>query len=351
MCLLRMEIWCCFGSIAILLDRRGRLHWMVSVFFYQYLSLETFLLKSIFISALRKKTDIKDRAFHIDDISVIGTQAGENNATALELRSKGPSTDPIVCITASETTFIIGRASGTLLHFLVPSMTLENRYETPVRMQSLALNSSSTKLLILDIGGVLRMFELEKKVSGVFGGLVSAAAKLNETKDRGGKLLEFERKEVWDMRWSDDNPDLFAAMEKTKLYIFRGTDPEEPMTSNGYISGFSDLSVSTVQLDEVIQEPDSPPKDCFIQIETKTLRDTRSILQHSSLADAIQFVENKSHPRLWKIIGDFALENLDFPVAQKAYVRCSDYQALQFIKRITKFDVSDLNLYNISKRS
>lgn len=230
-------------------------------------------------------------------------------------------------------------------------MTLENRYETPVRMQSLALNSSSTKLLILDIGGVLRMFELEKKVSGVFGGLVSAAAKLNETKDRGGKLLEFERKEVWDMRWSDDNPDLFAAMEKTKLYIFRGTDPEEPMTSNGYISGFSDLSVSTVQLDEVIQEPDSPPKDCFIQIETKTLRDTRSILQHSSLADAIQFVENKSHPRLWKIIGDFALENLDFPVAQKAYVRCSDYQALQFIKRITKFDVSDLNLYNISKRS
>ena len=28
------------------------------------------------------------------------------------------------------------------------------------------------------------------------------------------------------MKWADDNPDLFAIMEKTRMYIFRGLDPE-----------------------------------------------------------------------------------------------------------------------------
>lgn len=28
--------------------------------------------------------------------------------------------------------------------------------------------------------------------------------------------------------WAEDYPDLWAMMEKTRMYIFRGTDPEEP---------------------------------------------------------------------------------------------------------------------------
>jgi hypothetical protein len=48
-----------------------------------------------------------------------------------------------------------------------------------------------------------------------------------------GQLLEFERKDVWDIKFADDNPDLFACMEKTRMYVFRGTDPEEPVTSSG----------------------------------------------------------------------------------------------------------------------
>ena len=34
-----------------------------------------------------------------------------------------------------------------------------------------------------------------------------------------GKVLRLQ--DVWDMRWSEDDPDLFAMMEKTKMYIFR----------------------------------------------------------------------------------------------------------------------------------
>ena len=36
----------------------------------------------------------------------------------------------------------------------------------------------------------------------------------------------FERKDVWDMKWAEDNPELLAMMEKTRMYVFKGLDPE-----------------------------------------------------------------------------------------------------------------------------
>lgn len=41
-----------------------------------------------------------------------------------------------------------------------------------------------------------------------------------------GDPSRFERKDVWDMKWANDNPDLFAMMEKTRMYVFRDLDPE-----------------------------------------------------------------------------------------------------------------------------
>lgn len=45
-----------------------------------------------------------------------------------------------------------------------------------------------------------------------------------------GKQLPLERKDVWDLCWADDNPNMFAMMEKTRMYIFRGLDPEVIIT-------------------------------------------------------------------------------------------------------------------------
>ena len=41
-----------------------------------------------------------------------------------------------------------------------------------------------------------------------------------------GQPLQFERKDVWDMKWAEDNAELIAMMEKTRMYIFRNLDPE-----------------------------------------------------------------------------------------------------------------------------
>lgn len=74
---------------------------------------------------------------------------------------------------------------------------------------------------------------------------------------------------------ADDNPELFAMMEKTRMYIFRGLNPEEPMSSSGYICHFSNLKIKAVLMDEVMQNPDHPDRDMILRFETKSLRDTR----------------------------------------------------------------------------
>ena len=58
---------------------------------------------------------------------------------------------------------------------------------------------------------------------------------LDGTRGKEGDLIKFERKDVWDMKWASDNQDLFAMMEKTRMYIFRNLEPEEPIVSAGYI--------------------------------------------------------------------------------------------------------------------
>lgn len=54
-----------------------------------------------------------------------------------------------------------------------------------------------------------------------------------------GDPSKFERKDVWDMKWAHDNPDLFAMMEKTRMYVFRNLDPEvSALSGHNFICRF-----------------------------------------------------------------------------------------------------------------
>lgn len=46
------------------------------------------------------------------------------------------------------------------------------------------------------------------------------------------------RKDVWGMQWAADNPQLIAIMEKARLYVLKGTEPEEPLPASGYLCQF-----------------------------------------------------------------------------------------------------------------
>ncbi len=171
--------------------------------------------------------------------------------------------------------------------------------------------------------------------------------------------MDFVRRDVWDVVWASDSPDLFALMEKSRMYVFRTLDPEEPIQCSGYICEFTDLQIKTCLLDEIMLDRESLSPDMMTMVETKSLRDTRSttaihliddliqafifveILEKVGLADAYQFVEDNPHRRLWRLIGEAALTDLDYDAAQKAFVRCLDYHAILFVKRVQLIEVSD----------
>ncbi|KAJ3272616.1 WD repeat-containing protein 35 [Terramyces sp. JEL0728] len=287
--------------------------------------------------ALLKK-DVKERVFHIDDIVTIGANT-EATLTTADLITRSSTDDPIICIAASDTVLIVARQSGALLQYQLPSLVLDSIYNIPVRPVSLSLNCTSTRLSILDNYGVLKLFELEKKLPFQKPAVsISSNPSVITPKYNGGTLLDFERKDVWDVKWATDNPELFSIMEKTRLYIFKNLDPEEPLTCSGYICGFENLQIKTVLLDDAMLDPEAPQQSYIVNYEVKWLRDLRDIINNAGLNEAMQFAEDRPHAKLWKIIAEAALQQLNFEAANKAFIKCQDYQGLEFIKRLKKLE-------------
>ena len=80
----------------------------------------------------------------------------------------------------------------------------------------------------------------------------------------------------------------------------------------------------------------SPRQDYILDLETKSLRDARDILETVGVEDALQYIQEHSHPRLWRLLAEGALERLDLAVADKAFVKCSSYAGIQFVKKLQR---------------
>lgn len=110
---------------------------------------------------------------------------------------------------------MIGRESGMVFQYTLPRVMLENKFQLRCRPQQLALNCTSSRMSIIDINGILSFYDLDVRT--------------NEDGTSEGEHLAFERKDAWDMLWAEDNPSLFAVMEKTRMYIMRDLELEEPV--------------------------------------------------------------------------------------------------------------------------
>ncbi|KAF1331198.1 hypothetical protein FI667_g4547, partial [Globisporangium splendens] len=144
---------------------------------------------------------------------------------------------------------------------------------------ALALNCNSTLLGVIDINGMMTIMEL------------GSAGSLNATQ---AKMLDFEKKDAWDMMWAEDNPELFVMMEKARMYVYRGLEPEEPVSSSGYLCYYKDLQVKAALLDEILSNPDQPNKGMIIDFQTRSLRDAKELLDNVGLAEAcdgIQYIK------------------------------------------------------------
>ncbi|CAD7922072.1 unnamed protein product [Amoebophrya sp. A25] len=236
-------------------------------------------------------------------------QAAHNNAASVE--------DGIGTVCASDVLLLVGRESGAVQKYTLPFLQKDGRFSIKMNPSVFQLNCHSTKLLTVDINGILSLYDVDKRKGQV-------------------TQLPFERKDVWHVKWASDNGDLFTFMEKSRMYIVRGTQPEEPVLSSGYICEFKDLEIRSALVDDLMRAPEQPSKPAIIMdFETKSLRDTRDILTKlSNLKDAFQYVEDNPHPRLWRLLAESALDQLEFQVAEKAFVKYEDYAGIQFVKRL-----------------
>ncbi|XP_076333007.1 intraflagellar transport protein Oseg4 isoform X2 [Tachypleus tridentatus] len=278
----------------------------------------------------QKSMSGQERLYHVDETPSGTADAGLDIQRAFERKRRQPTNDPISCITSSEKMLIIGRESGTFQRYALPLLALTHKYNVACHPVQIALNSNSCRISIIDILGMLALFDLEAKSIGPVG------------KEVQGEKLPFERKDVWDVVWASDNSEMFAFMEKTRMYIFRDLDPEEPVMCSGYMYAFVDLQVKAVLLDELMENPDNPALEYLISNEVKSLRDSKDLLEKVGIVEASQFIEDNSHPKLWHLLAEAALKKLDFSTAETAYVRCKDYQGIELVKRV--FNLQNENL-------
>ncbi|ERL94683.1 hypothetical protein D910_11958, partial [Dendroctonus ponderosae] len=262
----------------------------------------------------------RSKMFHIDDNPTGAVDIIEDLDSATKIPvSCHQTVDPICCLTSTDTCLVIGRESGLLQYYVLPHIVLTNRFKIPTRPHKITINCNSTKLSVIDVSGVMTVIDISAGT-----GRPSANAEGNQ----------LERKDVWAMCWASDNPQLLAIMEKTRMYIFKGMYPEEPVACSGYICSFNALEVEAILLDEVIDNPEKPTKDYLIKLEIKSLRDTRQLIEKVGINEAAQFVEDNRHPRLWRLVAEAALKEMNLNMADACFVRAKDYANVQFVKKL-----------------
>ncbi len=260
--------------------------------------------------------------FHIDDKP---SQAHKSNSYAKMHISDKETAHPICSICVSDSCLLVGRVNGTIHKYALPHLKKEGSKTIDGKPVKITMNSKSTIAATIDIHGFLKVFSIE-----------SERNVLENTKQKETLLLE--RKDVWDMIWSKDDPNLFAIMEKNRMYVFRNFQPEEPITSTADLCYFDNLEIKSVKIDELLRNPDAPDFDLIIDHHTKALRDVQEVLNRASITDAYSFITDNSHPRLWKLLAEHSLENLNFLMADKAFVQCADFHGIQFVKQLQLLD-------------
>lgn len=159
----------------------------------------------------------KPRVFHIDKYAS-GVENTGSDPNLFELNRKKISFDVITGIAVSDSLLLISRQSGVLLQYAMPSLTFETSYSTNFQLAKVDLNVNSTRCSLLDRNGILRLMDIK-----------------NINADPCQFVEGFERKDVWEVKWANDDPKSFAIMEKTRLLIINGIEPEDPLNCAGCI--------------------------------------------------------------------------------------------------------------------
>eukprot|EP01015_Nassula_variabilis_P001172 TRINITY_DN10637_c0_g1_i1.p2 TRINITY_DN10637_c0_g1~~TRINITY_DN10637_c0_g1_i1.p2 ORF type:complete len:126 (+),score=25.77 TRINITY_DN10637_c0_g1_i1:64-441(+) len=99
--------------------------------------------------------------------------------------------DPICAISAQEGLLVVGRSKGSVHKYNLPVVSLESKVFLNCTPQLMGLNCNSTRLSVVDVNGILTFWEFTAQ---------------------GFTQLNFEKRDVWEMKWADDDPLQFCLL-------------------------------------------------------------------------------------------------------------------------------------------
>lgn len=279
--------------------------------------------QSMSIDLLKRKM-MKEIAFFVED------NPNFNELYNIETyRLSKTSNDPICAIFSNDSYLLVGCESGKILRYMFQLTNIASPDVIPlgIKLIKIGCSPNGQHLWGIDEYNNFSIWEIEKsKATG---------KRLKATK------LEFEKKDVWSVVWSTDEPFKFAILEKNRLNIIKELETEELLTCNGYLAECSQLGITAVMLEDLMVKPweNLSPTDIIIKFETRILRDLREMMNNNiDINDIYQFIERNSNRKLWELFSEYALLKLDFTSAEKAMLHYNDYLGLTFIKRVKSID-------------
>lgn len=258
-------------------------------------------------------------------------------ALSLEAFQGERSTDfpnPVASISMTNKCMVVAHEGGEVRIFSLPGLTLRHTLQAPAALSSAGirlarLNCDSSLVGLVDSTGAMSMLSVD--------GIEQGEAKGADPSTSLNWWESLEQRDVWDMMWSEEDPQQFAVMEKMRLHVFDGPVSGEPTPCSGYLAQLKDLEVMCLRLDDVMASPEAVDRAWVESVETRQLREAREAIATSGLAGAYAAVASYSPPaprRLWVMLSDAALEALDLAWAEKAFVRCADYSGIRFVQRL-----------------
>merc|ERR1719473_943265 len=132
------------------------------------------------------------------DVSLVGGGPQDRNDF---VPSNAPTQDPIAAIGTSDSgaakCLVIARESGTVQRYSLPHLVIEQKFVIQCRPQVISLNCDGSRMSVIDISGVLTLYDMSTEKAG---GLANSNSNGNDMR------MDLERKDVWNMKWADDNP-------------------------------------------------------------------------------------------------------------------------------------------------
>lgn len=229
--------------------------------------------------------------------------------------------EDISCITANETTLIIGLSHGIAKRYSLPHLMLEKTIALSGKPDQLRINNNGKKMAMIDYTNVLTFYELKE--------------------DSDEIVIDFEKKDVWSVVWSKEDPDHCVFLEKYRLFFKQGAEVTNVISTDSYIVDFSHMEAMTVDIEEIIAIFNGEEQDLseyFLAIKAPKLDELEKMIESQKFEEAFLWVTKNSHSYLWEFLAERCLLNLDFKNADRAFVEYDNYAGLKFSGRVQQMD-------------